>query len=144
MNTERIQKLADALVSGEYPQTQACLKRGQEFCIWGVGCDVFRKETGIGRWEAPFKLYNGQAEYFVLNDGSKDAYGPHNVVLEWYGLDQTKAADDKVVEGLMSANDMGAPFTRLAEILVAVANGQSDALDGDFHFHEEVASVNNE
>ena len=45
-----IQKLIQALRSGEYKQAQFSLRCEDSFCCMGVACDVYHKETGKGRW----------------------------------------------------------------------------------------------
>lgn len=43
--------LIDALRSGEYQQGRYQLRSGDRFCCQGVGCEVFRRNTGQGVWE---------------------------------------------------------------------------------------------
>lgn len=46
----RVELLASALESGLYKQIHHNLRRDSGYCCLGVGCEIFRKETGIGTW----------------------------------------------------------------------------------------------
>jgi hypothetical protein len=50
MNKENIQKLVNALRSGEYPQAKGALKNEDGFCCLGVACDIYAKEHRL-EWE---------------------------------------------------------------------------------------------
>jgi hypothetical protein len=80
----RVKKLIAALRSGKYKQTTGTLreKRGlqMKYCCLGVACDVYRKETGKGKW----KRDGGCFDFCVdenLSEG--DLIMP---VWTWYGL----------------------------------------------------------
>lgn len=44
-------KWSAALESGEYKQTSSYLRDKDGFCCLGVACDVYAKETGLGKWD---------------------------------------------------------------------------------------------
>lgn len=58
--------VADALESGEYQQCIGTLKDGNEFCCLGVACDVFKKETGKGKWNDTFFMVDSEASQICL------------------------------------------------------------------------------
>lgn len=63
------------------------LRRGENcFCVFGALCELFRKETGNGRWE---KLTDLRWKfYWIGNEGVEmDSLGrPPEIVLDWAGL----------------------------------------------------------
>jgi len=50
MPNENEVKLIAALRSGSYKQITGALHSAEGFCCLGVACEVFRQETGRGRW----------------------------------------------------------------------------------------------
>jgi hypothetical protein len=50
MNAAIKERWIDALISGEYEQTEDVLKDDVGFCCLGVLCDIVKDEVG-GRWE---------------------------------------------------------------------------------------------
>ena len=82
MNKEVKEKWITALRSGEYKQGREALKRtDNEFCCLGVLCDLYIKETGIGRW------VNDKSTYvdFWIGDKYSGAM-PLEEVKDWAGL----------------------------------------------------------
>lgn len=69
MNMENMQKLVDALRSGEYEQVSGTLRKLSGYCCLGVACDI----SGLGAWEAndkavPDALGNYVADSYVIRD----------------------------------------------------------------------------
>lgn len=61
MKEDKMKLLVAALRSGEYMQGRDTLRYGDNFCCLGVACEVYRKETGEGKWEkdedyTPFRV----------------------------------------------------------------------------------------
>lgn len=108
---------ADALESGEYQQTQQQLRDGRKnaFCCLGVACEVYRKETGVGRWSA-----DG-----VFRIGTDDGYdlGLPPTVAEWFGLEGRSLGSNEL-SPLLGAyyahewnDDKGATFADIAKMV---------------------------
>lgn len=94
MKNENTKKWLKALRSGKYKQTQNKLRSvDNKFCCLGVLCDVYKKETGDGKWkERPF---NSET---VVGFGNK-ASEPPRKVLRWGGL------NENMQESLIELND---------------------------------------
>ena len=84
--SSNLQKWVDALESGDYQQIRNSLRTNDGYCAWGVGCEVFRQETGCGRWEE--EEDNPGTYEFVISVGDSTAKG-HGAVANWYGIDGT-------------------------------------------------------
>lgn len=114
MNKEVKAKWVDALRSGEYQQCKGALKTEAGYCCLGVLVDLYRKETGRGTW------FSGTRCQFVV--GNQSASGlPPSAVLNWAGLGgcvnpQVKMGDGRE-ENLVSLNDKGTPFSRIADLI---------------------------
>lgn len=122
-------KLTANLRSGEYLQGRHALrptrKDNNGWCCLGVGCDLFRKETGKGEWIV------GEREnmLFIINheDGIKEASAtmPSSSVIKWmFGGDYRDHSDiDWLIKNgeqtlsLPGANDDRVSFDRLADII---------------------------
>ena len=50
VNKERVQRLVDALRSGEYSQTTGGLRNEDGYCCLGVACDLFSQENPLSGW----------------------------------------------------------------------------------------------
>ncbi len=79
-NAENIGKLTAALRSGEFPQDTGLLRTPEGWCCLGVACEVYRRETGQGRWEEcsvgfKFVLDSGDSRVELLR-----------AVADWYGF----------------------------------------------------------
>ncbi len=92
--TEPQQALISALLGDEFEQGRNALRYqqagGDRFCCLGVGCEVYRRMTGLGRWDTaiygsiPFIDSAGRtnsttmptevAEFFGLPDGNPEIY----------------------------------------------------------------------
>ena len=132
VNKENIQKLVDALRSGEYRQTGGMLRRGDSFCCLGVACDI----SGLGQW----KDYDGRAigntyyEYVYDIPGSGDDRSHMGTavlpteVRDWLGVNEVNPEVNYVVEdddgydaghmeiaGVASLNDDGYSFDKIAD-----------------------------
>ena len=60
---KRVKKLwVEALRSGGYKQGRKRLRYGDTYCCLGVLCDLYRKETGEGKWNKQ------QSALVTLND----------------------------------------------------------------------------
>ena len=91
-------KWVAALRSGEYKQCRESLKRGNCFCVNGVAVEVFRRETGIGKWEEDF---------FILSDKESNGFTLPATIVEFYGLtDNVGTFISNYIEcSLMDLND---------------------------------------
>ncbi len=106
-----------ALRSGNYRQGQRAMRKesmfgGDVFCCLGVLCDVYRRETGQGRWgdQSMSKTF-----YF-------DGYANRNFlippVLEWAGLDRANPrVDHPSGITLADLNDSGVVFDLIADVI---------------------------
>jgi hypothetical protein len=85
VHDERMQKWAALLESGEFTQTQQVLRDEQGYCCLGVACELYRRETGQGRWDE--NSYHVVGRFFFRDDDG-DANGelPTARVREWFGL----------------------------------------------------------
>ncbi len=98
-------QLVAALESGQYKKVcgNLCLikekTKAKSFCIWGVACDIYKRNTHRGRWEYFDTLdENSYEEAFVLNS-SEYTQTPPSVVTNYFGLDEDE------VERLIDWND---------------------------------------
>lgn len=130
VNEERVQLLADALRSGEFPQGHNMLRtHDDKYCCLGVACEVARL-NGIGiKWDA---LTGGCAcedcnESRWNFDGTAEALGRN--VADWYGFDIDKHFSADVEIGtdedlgtitMINANDdLKWTFDQIADALEA-------------------------
>jgi len=125
MKQEIAIRLAEALESGDYPQTKGCLRDRNGFCCLGVASDLHARETG-NHWsktDSLFPEYMGEANYLAP------------AVLEWSGFHAWTGCTvdgSDVFEGieppfldvngspfrcLSVANDEGVPFAIIAKAL---------------------------
>lgn len=139
---ERIKKLwVEALRSGEYKQARGALNRPPEgiaqpgYCCLGVLCDLFRKDTGRGRWIRPNKLHEHVMDFETVDeDGDATTECSHlpREVVEWAGLTDNDPILDEGIEseleledaeypGRCSAmNDDGVEFPQIASLIERV------------------------
>ena len=75
-------KWAKALLSGDYKQWKYRLKTNSKYCCLGVLCELYRKETGKGKWKG------GAVKVFEIGNVSK-VHEPPKAVLEWAGLENS-------------------------------------------------------
>lgn len=105
MNKEMVKKWADALVSGEYKQTFGALKKNGCYCVLGVLCNLYKKETGKGDWN-PLANY----EVFLINDKCHTGTIPTEVQ-SWIGLSPSQ------LTAFAGANDCGNSFSSISSAI---------------------------
>ena len=122
MHEERINKLIDALESGEYNQCFGRMKTHTSFCVLGVACDIYTQENE-GRWViTSYGNYANPNEAISFKlDGNPTLYHiyPPDEVLEWYGI------DEEIASILTKKNDSKVSFAYLAAILKALQFNQA-------------------
>lgn len=82
-NQDNIRLWAEALESGRYPQSGRRLRDENGYCCLGVACEVFRLETGEGKWtdeDVPLLAFDA-------GDEPRSAYLPAQVY-RWLGLQE--------------------------------------------------------
>ena len=128
--------LVAALRSGEYEQHTGQLRSNSGYCCLGVGCDVFLKVEGIGRWREE----NGTGNW-VFKIEKPGAYSTESLPAEvrgWLGFlgaagefrEAGEVGLSKVVEkdshygdkgevfyNLADANDNGILFPEIADVI---------------------------
>lgn len=109
MNPEVKQLWIDALLSGEYQQGKMALKHGDDYCCWGVLCDI----SGLGEWRMDGY---GVLGYRV---GEATMVGvPEGAVLEWAGIkDRVPYNEDQLISSLASFNDADFTFKQIARLI---------------------------
>lgn len=108
----RIKKLwvADLRAHPEL-QGKSRLRVGDTYCCLGRLCEVYRKETGKGRW----RKIKGETVFKFLGNS---ALLPREVVV-WAGLPEGPEQDNpKVgVDNLTACNDTGKTFPEIADLI---------------------------
>jgi len=122
---ENVEKWVEALESGEFEQTQGALRAGDSYCCLGVACEVYRRETGRGRWiqveytdtreflaeDSPFEegsvavMPGPVARYFNIESNPSLMYGSDDGKLK------------KSLYAAASLNDKGVPFVEIARAI---------------------------
>jgi len=120
---ERIEKWVEALESGEFEQTEGALREGDSYCCLGVACEVFRRETGRGRWVNPewggpleFRMEDGPFEegsVAVMPVAVARYFNIQSNPTLMYGSDRLK----KDLYPAASLNDKGVPFVEIARAI---------------------------
>ena len=121
----------DALRSGRFTQGQKALHRADdgrqgydEFCCLGVAC-VLAKEAGVDL-KAQIHTENADRRVFYGVDFGDPGYLPDEVK-DWLGLNSyqgTHIADEEQgVTSLSYANDHGADFNEIADIIESEPDG---------------------
>lgn len=115
VNKERVELLAQALESGEFRQGTGALRKLRavgvhefSYCCLGVACEVFKKETGEGKWayESSFQV-----------DGYKSSMELPLSVQEWYGFASSDPTLTVAGASAISLNDIvGATFGEIAAL----------------------------
>lgn len=100
-----------ALTDGSYRQATAVLRQNKwfgrdRFCVNGVLCDLFHKETGRGEWQK--RPYGSRWFTAEPNSYRDDIYVIPTAVLEWAALTPDQARI------LAHRNDKGTTFMDLA------------------------------
>jgi hypothetical protein len=124
MKSERLNLLVNELRRGEFIQGTGCLRQPGNHCALGVACEVFRRQTGQGRW-----VQVGRRFSFVAS-GEGRGYGrwgetamPTPEVTRWYLHDpQDPRLEDELnmlFQEVAMRNDRGVPFEELARMIEA-------------------------
>lgn len=71
------QRWLKELRSGNYKQTDHCLKSGDAYCCLGVLCDVYAKAK---------KIKNAWDNDSFVGCSSREVFNPPNDVLDWIGM----------------------------------------------------------
>lgn len=131
---ENLGSWIEALRSGKYSQGEGHLRtKDDSYCCMGVGCDVYRSATGLGKW-----VRKGRKYFFDYTDDKssfqKDATMP-SIVGRYFGIEDDFMIRIRMTEksravgnyGLMTLNDARyATFSEIADILeVAMMGGLS-------------------
>jgi hypothetical protein len=104
MKAEIKDKWVKALRSKKYKQAEGALREGtSHFCCLGVLCDIYRKETGVGKWEA----YTEGPRDFITPSKNCEGF-PSKPIYEWAGLHHSTG------KRLATMNDHGATFEEIA------------------------------
>lgn len=111
-----------ALRSGKYEQAQGFLKRGRkDYCCLGVLCEIYRKETGKGRWVKSAPAIGPSSYRF--QDGLKDSSLKvvPEAVKQWAGLTSSNPSFEIQDENTSAAtmNDEGYSFETIAKAIEA-------------------------
>ena len=121
---QRIKKLwVDALRSGEYQQGKSFLRHHDRFCCLGVLCDLYQKETNLGKWKVVhYEDDDGQATVyqFIIK-----AYPPETAtlpwkVMKWAGLEHRNpviAPNGLFDRSAVRYNDKGYSFKEIAQLI---------------------------
>lgn len=115
---QNAKKWVAALESGDYEQTDGVLKSksGFEYCCLGVACEVYRQETGLGRWTEEHR-FSASAE------DARTATLP-NRVMEWLGINDAYGTYDDGYKSLTDHNDHDKfTFKEIAEIIKSEPKG---------------------
>lgn len=147
-----VQSWINALRSGEYAHGSSVLQSSDgSFCVFGVACDVFHKDTGIGGWD----IKEGEVFGFLYPREEPDppilkvAYPPFPV-MEHYGITVVYGVHASYIPGrkigtdprkmiLSDLSDGFATFPELANILEIAMNGGIVFSDSPV-IHEEASN----
>lgn len=92
-----------ALRSGEFAQGKDLLRKGDNFCCWGVACELHRRTVGTIRWD------EGRFGIGISM--------PPQLVHNWLGAEGgTSQLSDKGLS-LADMNDAGYSFSQIADII---------------------------
>lgn len=118
MKSDVKEKWVAALRSGEFEQTQGILRSGENcYCSLGVLVELFRRETGLGYWQA--------SRFWEKRGGPYSSCFLTPAVMDWAGLDDNQAALKPEGRDLVGAysvdeiNDRGRPFSEIADAIEA-------------------------
>jgi hypothetical protein len=98
-------KWVEALRSGKYRQGRGYLRStvrtsavdgGGGYCCLGVLCDIYRKETGKGKWR---RASYGETYSFEADGGQRSDCFPPQAVIEWAGLE----LDNPILAGVAAS-----------------------------------------
>jgi len=115
MDLERKKAWVKALRSGEYKQTQGNLQARGGFCCLGVACDLYAKETGLGRWEKGSRF---SPTLFVSGLHECDGGLPPEAVYNWFGITMSDELEiGNKVRAPEAHNDNGVSFEAIARAI---------------------------
>jgi len=118
-------KLIEVLKAGEYQHGTGTMKavvpgKGMCYCIHGVICDLYSKETQLGSWK---RFFSSGLMYYFNTDMATDTYSMPAEVRAWAGIDYDEA------NHLMSLNDKSETWELILEQLEhlkTLDNGKSN------------------
>ena len=130
---ENAEKWVAALRSGDYDQTKSFLRDDKGFCCLGVACDLYRKDTGDGKWKRKWMLLKSK-HYYGFSFGSRNAKGEQVSglpvpVSQWLGVGNALGNYDPLPTGngkmasLSMRNDSGNSFSEIADIIESEPEG---------------------
>lgn len=126
INEERVRKGIAALRSGEFKKTKGRMKKGECFCALGVFSEIYRRETGQGKW---IRRITGDC----FNVGAeRSATELPYAVMSWYGFDESDPCiyydEDNIrwSAGISTLNDgEGLSFNQIADRLESFLDSES-------------------
>lgn len=118
MNKKRVLAWIQALESGEFTQVTEHLRGAEDncFCVWGVACELYRRKTGVGKWNL---------EGFQI--GETWICEPPIIVCKFFGVQFEKLVKyDDQDEYLSGLNDAGYSFSEIAKLMRQQWLGESE------------------
>lgn len=120
MHSPKLERLVEALRSGEFDQTKHQLRTSEGFCCLGVACELYRRETGIGYWEEsytnkvpkPITVY----KYVYPDYDNKGINLLPKPIADWYDITAAGRFSDS--NHLALLNDLGKTFAEIADTIV--------------------------
>lgn len=115
----------EVLKSGEYKQAEAFLHTTQEnrFCCLGVACELFMQENPDLLKRELFEDENAFSYYVDTVSGEAHNDVLPEVVQHWLGLGSPSGMYGYSGNSLTNANDTGATFEQIAEIIESEPEG---------------------
>lgn len=114
-------KWAEKLESGRYHQARGALRVGLAYCCLGVLCEVYREETGDGRWVR--KEHGG---FQFVTEGARDSRTLPVTVCDWAGLEECNPRLGDDPEGYAAhLNDNGSSFQEIAALVRQLPSGDA-------------------
>ncbi len=110
-----------------FEQVKGSLRKGDKFCCLGVACEIYRRETGDGKWG--IVLIDGQAQRFGCREGQHSTGALPWPVQKWLGLDtaggQYGDLDEERISrpSLLGLNDEGKTFQEIAAVIRSEPEG---------------------
>lgn len=133
-NPKALRMWVDALRSGEYRQARRRLADGptedtRQYCALGVAAELFRRETGLGRWDAGER---GGVQ-FVCDRRAYDIELPR-LASEWLGVSPTAGPRIPLTDALREelarrAGDAAFRTTLLPFTTVSTLNDEGFSFD---------------
>ncbi len=101
-----------------FEQAHSQLTLQGDFCCLGVLCELYRRDTGKGRWDHSDVV----GEHFLTDTGIVEEGSLPVSVRDWAGLgshDPDVVHDDDNFTSLATLNDHGSDFAELADLIEA-------------------------